>query len=118
MAVKKDFSDVGITHENYITLHFIYENPGITQQELAILNNKDKNVIVKTIDRFEENGWAVRKRSDEDRRAYRLYVTRDGEGIIGKYWNSLVKRQMEELECLTDQERKELDRILGKILED
>lgn len=117
LAVKQDFVGVGITHENYITLHFIYENPGITQQELAVLNAKDKNVIVKTIDRLEKNGWAVRKHSDTDRRAFQLYVTPAGETIIHKYWDSLIRRQTEELSMLSGDEKKELDRLLEKVLE-
>ena len=96
-AVKTDFSEVDITHENYITLHFIYENPGISQADLSELNARDKNVIVKTIDRLQRNGWVERRRTADDRRTHSLFITNEGEKIINKYWGSLVQRQNEAL---------------------
>ena len=116
-AVKTDFLEVDITHENYITLHFVYENPGISQTELAELNGKDKNVIVKTIDRLEKNGWVERRSVGDDRRTNSLFVTGEGEKVIERYWTSLVERQNEALSPLTDDEKKRLDRLLGKILQ-
>ena len=104
------------THDNYITLHFIYENPGITQADLAELNDKDRNVIVKTIDRLEKNGWAKRVRSDEDRRAFTLFVTDDGKKIIDSYWDKLILRQKEAVSVLSENEQSTFDTLLEKIL--
>ena len=115
-AVRSDFVDVNITHENYISLHFIYENPGITQAELAELNTKDRNVIVKTIDRLEKNGWVKRVRSVGDRRAFSLFITESGEEIIHQYWDKLVQRQKEALSVLTEDEQRTLDMLLEKVL--
>ena len=115
-AVRSDFVDVDITHENYISLHFIYENPGITQAELAELNTKDRNVIVKTIDRLEKNGWVKRVRSMDDRRAFTLFATDSGEEIIHRYWDKLVQRQKEALSVLTEEEQHILDTLLEKVL--
>ena len=115
-AVRSDFVDVDITHENYISLHFIYENPGITQAELAELNTKDRNVIVKTVDRLEKNGWVKRVRSMDDRRAFTLFATDSGEEIIHRYWDKLVQRQKEALSVLTEEEQRILDTLLEKVL--
>ena len=115
-AVRSDFVDVDITHENYISLHFIYENPGITQAELAELNTKDRNVIVKTIDRLEKNGWVKRVRSMDDRRAFTLFTTDSGEEIIHRYCDKLVQRQKEALSVLTEDEQHILDTLLEKVL--
>ena len=115
-AVKTDFSEVDITHENYITLHFIYENPGISQADLSELNARDKNVIVKTIDRLQRNGWVERRRTADDRRTHSLFITNEGEKIINKYWGSLVQRQNEALSPLGEAEKKQLDELLKKIL--
>ena len=115
-AVRSDFVDVDITHENYISLHFIYENPGITQAELAELNTKDRNVIVKTVDRLEKNGWVKRVRSMDDRRAFTLFITDSGEEIIHRYWDKLVQRQKEALSVLTEEEQRILDTLLEKVL--
>ena len=115
-SVKEDFNDVDITHENYITLHFIYENPGISQNELSKLTNKDKNVIVKTLDKLEAEGFAKRVQAKEDRRSYMLYVTERGEEIIKKYWDRLVSRQKNALTNLTEKEKEVLNELLGKVI--
>ena len=117
-TVRKDFKDVDITQDNYITLHFIYENPGITQADLADLNDKDRNVIVKTIDRLERNGWAKRVRSDEDRRAFTLFITEDGKEIIDRYWDKVNLRQKEAISMLSEEEQALFDTLLEKILRD
>lgn len=116
-AVKRDFQEVGITHENYITLHFIYENPGITQAELAAFNDKDRNVIVKTIDKLEDTGLVKRVRSTDDRRAFTLHITEEGTNVIHKYWDRLVLRQKEALHMLSDEEQDTLNRLLDKIID-
>lgn len=113
-SVKKEFKDIDITIDNYITLHFIYENPGITQVELARINDKDTNVIVKTIDRLEKNNL-VKRKNGLDRRSYTLYVTDDGKKVINKYWKKLITRQEECLSKLTTDEKATLIRLLELI---
>ena len=114
-AVRKDFQEVGITHENYITLHFIYENPGITQSELADINDKDRNVIVKTIDKLENMGLVKRIRSKDDRRAFTLQITDEGVHIIDEYWDRIILRQKEALGNLSQDEQRTLIELLEKV---
>jgi DNA-binding MarR family transcriptional regulator len=116
LAVRHDLQEVGITLENYISLHFIYENPGITQAGLAEMNGKDRNVIVRTIDKLEQAGLACRERNAADRRSFSLYVTDAGEKVVDKYWDRLVQRQAECLGALTGDERAELMRLLDKVI--
>ena len=114
-AVKQDFTDSGITHENYITLHFIFENPGLTQVELAERNDKDRNVIVKTIDRLEAAGLVRRVRGMRDRRSFCLFITEEGEAVVREYWTRLVQRQEECLTALSVEEKKTLMALLMKV---
>ena len=114
-AVKQDFTDSGITHENYITLHFIFENPGLTQAELAERNDKDRNVIVKTIDRLEAAGLVRRVRGTRDRRSFCLFITEEGEAVVREYWARLVQRQEECLTALSVEEKKTLMALLMKV---
>lgn len=115
-AVKQDFKEVSITDENYITLCFIHENPGISQVALAELNQKDRNVIVRTIDKLEKTNLVRRVRDERDRRSFLLYVTEDGEDIVSKYWDIIIKRQEEALCNLSVEEQKTLMELLSKML--
>lgn len=114
-AIKSDFHKLGITDENYITLHFIYENAGITQAELSDLNQKDRNVIVKTIDKLESMQLVERRRSTSDRRSFCLYVTEEGERVVDKYWGIVVTREQEALSALSEDEQKTLKYLLEKM---
>ena len=114
--LRRDFADSGITQDNYITLHFIYENDGLTQTELAALNGKDHNVIVRTIDRLEQNGLAERRRGIKDRRSFALHITDKGKEVIDKYWNTILLRQEQVLGVLSEDERNILMTSLDKII--
>lgn len=115
-AVKQDFKEVSITDENYITLCFIHENPGISQAELADINQKNSNVIVRTINKLEKMELVRRIRDEKDHRSFLLYVTKDGEEIISRYWNIITKRQQEALANLSREEQQTLMELLHKLL--
>lgn len=115
-AVKQDFKRVSITDENYITLCFIHENPGISQTALADLNQKDHNVVVRTIDKLEKASFVRRVRDERDRRAFLLYVTEEGERVIDQYWSIITKRQDEALCNLSAEEQTTLMALLDKML--
>ena len=115
-AVKQDFKKGSITDENYITLCFIHENPGISQAALADLNQKDHNVIVRTIDKLEKAALVRRVRDERDRRAFLLYVTEEGERVIDQYWSIITKRQDEALCNLSAEEQTTLMALLDKML--
>lgn len=115
-AVKQDFKKGSITDENYITLCFIHENPGISQAALADLNQKDHNVIVRTIDKMEKAALVRRIRDKRDRRAFLLYVTEEGERVIRRYWSIITKRQDEALCNLSTEEQATLMALLDKML--
>jgi DNA-binding MarR family transcriptional regulator len=54
------------------------ENPGIAQIQIATLLDIDKASVVAVVDRLEEYGWAIRRRSATDRRRYGLFMTTEG----------------------------------------
>ena len=107
-VVKEDFQNIGITKENFVTMYFIHENPGITQAELAELNHKDRNVITKFIDKLEKFQYVKRVQSPADRRSYCLYVTPEGEEIFAPYWKILTDSEKARLNRLTEDEQKQL----------
>lgn len=115
-AVNQDSNKMPITHDNFMTLRHIYENPGITQTDLATINDKDRNVIGRLIDKLESLNFVQRVRSDEDRRIFKLYITEEGTKFVDQYWDDIVKTQETCLNNFNDSEKETLKRLLDKIL--
>lgn len=114
-STKGILREVGITGDNYITMNYIYENPGITQAELADINQKDRNVIGKTIDKLEAKKLVKRIRGEKDRRSFRLYITETGKGVISKYWSVISKIEEKRLQKLNMEEQIKFVEMLEKI---
>jgi DNA-binding MarR family transcriptional regulator len=62
----------------YSLILLVGANPGIAQIELANYLGVDKASIVALIDRLEDSGWVLRKRSVEDRRRHGIFLTPAG----------------------------------------
>jgi DNA-binding MarR family transcriptional regulator len=62
----------------YSLILLVGANPGIAQIELANYLGVDKASIVALIDRLEDAGWMLRKRSTEDRRRHGIFLTPSG----------------------------------------
>lgn len=113
---KKEFQEIGITYGNYVTLLLIYENPGITQAQLAEANRKDRNVISQTLDKLENKNLVERVRGAVDRRSFTLYLTKNGEDIIKKYWDIALGGEQELFKKLSKEEQTSFCAILDKLL--
>ena len=114
-ATRGSLKEEGITGENYITMHYIFENPGITQAQLADINQKDRNVIGKIIDKLEEKRLVKRIRGEKDRRSFKLYLTENGKSVVAKYWSIIAKIEEKRLQRLDKEEQKKFLELLAKI---
>ncbi len=114
---KNDFQKLGITRENYAMLRCVYENPGLTQAELADTVRKDRNVISKSIDKLEEKRYIERVRGKSDRRSFSLYLTESGERVAQEYWASFLAGEEERLQRLTGEEQKAFFEMLNKLMD-
>lgn len=56
----------------------IYLHEGVTQRELAALCLRDPSTLVSTIDALEKRGYIQRQPDTNDRRVFRLYITKEG----------------------------------------
>ncbi len=115
-ASQNIYQELGITRANYVTMHFIYENPGVTQARLAELNDKDRNVITKVIDKLEERDYVRRERGSRDRRTYSLYLTENGERIIHQYWPRFIQDEQDLLNKLSPEEQKQFLSMLERLI--
>jgi DNA-binding MarR family transcriptional regulator len=90
-------------------------NPGIAQIQVAQSLNIDKASIVSLVDRMEQNGWLVRRRSTEDRRRHGLFLTADGSREL-KSLKERMRNCEQAMDSLFDpQERRQLISLLQRI---
>jgi DNA-binding MarR family transcriptional regulator len=87
-AMHRDFiealADLGLTQKQTATLWLINSNPGVSQVSVAAALDMDRATMMAIVDRNEERGLLIRKRSREDRRRQELYLTPAGQNVLRK----------------------------------
>lgn len=86
------------------------QNPGLAQFQIASTLDVDKASVVAIVDRLEELGWLLRRRSNHDRRRYGLYLTAEGARHI-----QILREQAEEAEAFAREvySPDEMNQLLG-----
>lgn len=71
--------------------------------------------ITKTISRLEEQGFVTRAASSADGRQVSVMLTEAGRDVLGVMKKAVAKAEKQALKGLKKKERKQLEKILGKI---
>ena len=101
----KQLSDYDINAGQLPFLILIYENEGISMQELAVRGCFDKGTITKSIGKLEDAGYVRSCASTTDKRVRLLYTTDRTKDIISKIylirreWWERLTRDMSASEC-------------------
>lgn len=92
------------------TLVLCEKNPGLAQFQIAAALDIDKASVVAVVDRLEEMGWLLRRRSNHDRRRYGLCLTPEGLRQV-----HTLRRQAEEAEAFARElfSAEEMGQLLG-----
>jgi len=76
--------ETGITADQFVCMSILYDNPGITQQELAKRAASDANTIRAMLVLLEKKEYIIRKDHPGDGRAFHVLLTRKGKAIYEK----------------------------------
>lgn len=111
----RNLSSGSIGPAEFGTLVLCEENPGLAQFQIAAALDIDKASVVAVVDRLEELGWLVRRRSSVDRRRHGLYLTAEGAHQAG-----VLRRQSEQAEAFAQDlfsptELNQLLMLLGRL---
>src|SRR5688572_32085799 len=68
-----------LTQKQTATLWLISSNPGAAQVSVAAALGMDRATMMSVVDRMEDRGLVIRKRSTVDRRRQELYLTPAGQ---------------------------------------
>ncbi len=89
----RNLSALHVGPAEFGTLVLCEQNPGMAQFQIAAALDIDKASVVAVVDRLEELGWLLRRRSNHDRRRYGLYLTPEGARQV-----QVLRAQSEEAE--------------------
>jgi DNA-binding MarR family transcriptional regulator len=81
-AFSRRSQEIGESPGRFATLTLIARNPGISQTELSLAAGRDKSSLTPVVEDLVRRGLLERKRMHEDRRTYRLHVTRAGKKTL------------------------------------
>lgn len=93
----------------------IYEQPGISQSELAETGSFGKGTCVRVVKKLEKLGYLRRETRSSDRRSVQLYLTGQGEQLVPVIqgmlleWNAILCR------TLQADEKEQAERLLDEI---
>lgn len=96
-------------------LHTLFDNPGISQDELAEKINLDKTTVAKAIKLLEESHMVERKKCKNDLRKFELYATGNAKEKKKEISESIEDRNRILINNISEEELKVLKIILSKI---
>jgi DNA-binding MarR family transcriptional regulator len=120
-AMHRDFMSTvagfELTQKQAATLWLIHANPGVAQVSVASALGMDRATMMSVIDRLEERGFVVRKRSMVDRRRQELYLTPLGQTTLRKVKARIQEHESRVQQLFTGQELSSLIAMLKKFRE-
>ena len=106
-------AELKISKTEAIYLRIIWENPGITQYNIAKLKNCSKNLVIKHVSKLEEKGLVEKKQVDNMRKE--ILLTEKGNNTIELIFSSLKKTGKVMFEGYSEEEIKKFLEISLKI---
>jgi DNA-binding MarR family transcriptional regulator len=92
-----------------------FRNEACSAQYIAHCTRTHKSTISRAVTALMKRQLVERVENEEDRREFRLRMTRRGRALYQNLIPRLKRKEQEILSCLSAQERKNFARVLGKI---
>ena len=74
--------NIDATVDQWVLLTVVHRTPGISQVEISRTSQKDTTNVSRTLDLLAGKGYIKRRADEQDRRAYRVYLTPAGEETL------------------------------------
>jgi len=92
-----------------------FRNDACSAQYIADCTRTHKSTISRAVTALMERQLVERVENEEDRREFRLRMTKKGDSLYERLIPRLLRREQEILSCLSAREQKDLAAMLGKI---
>jgi DNA-binding MarR family transcriptional regulator len=107
---------LGMRFKPYMTLCFIRDHPGTSQQELENALFLDANSVVLILNELEAAQFSVRKRDPDDRRRHIVEITAAGRRALERADRARESLEDDVLRDLSAEEKKTLRALLERVL--
>ena len=108
---------LGMRLKAYMTLGYIRDHPGATQQELETGLVMDANSVVLILNELEAKQFSVRRRDPQDRRRHIVEMTAAGRRALERADKEREGLEAEMLANLSPEERRSLRKLVEQVLE-
>lgn len=108
---------LGMRFKPYMTLGYIRDHPGTTQQELESALFIDANTVVLLLNELEAAQFSIRRRDPNDRRRHIVEITAVGRRALERADKARDNLEDEVLRDLSGEERATLRRLLERVLD-
>lgn len=108
---------IDITPEQWTVLLYLWEQDGVTQQQLCNATFKDKPSMTRLIDNMEKVNLVVRIGNRNDRRVNQVHLTRNGRDMKERSQHIAIKTLKEALHGLSIEELRISQEVLRKVFE-
>ena len=92
-----------------------FRNDACSAQYIAHCTRTHKSTISRAVTALMKRQLVERVENEDDRREFRLRMTRQGKALYQKLIPRLLRKEQEILSCLSAQERRDFAHVLGKI---
>jgi DNA-binding MarR family transcriptional regulator len=92
-----------------------FRNDACSAQYIADCTRTHKSTISRAVTALMERQLVERVENKDDRREFRLRMTKKGDALYEQLIPRLLRREQEILSCLSAREQKDLAEMLGKI---
>lgn len=104
-----------LTVDQWTVLRTIYENPDLSNKEMAELCGKDQPTLTRIIDLLIKKNLAERITNSSDRRSLRLQITKKGKSKIQEIAPKVAEFRMQAWKNLNEEDFAHFTRILNTI---
>ena len=108
---------LGMRFKPYMTLSFIRDHPGTSQQDIETALFLDANTVVLILNELEAAQFSIRRRDPNDRRRHIVDITAAGRRALEKADRAREDLEDEVLRGLSEEEKKTLHRLLEQVLD-
>jgi DNA-binding MarR family transcriptional regulator len=107
--------EIGVRPGRFATLALIAQNPGISQTALSRANSRDKSTLTPLIADLIRRGLVRRTRMHNDRRSYRLTLTKAGEALLAQLTTCALEHERRLDAAIGARQRAQFLRTLRKL---